>query len=391
MFMSNCNSVLTFYFLGALASWRFYKEQESKLTNLYEKYKMKFSAQTEAIARAAKNDKFAHAYIIYSDSGTVRAEFATYMAQIAACPALSSDGLPCNTCSVCRQITTDVYAELFMLMPVSKSRSILIGEDEYDPDTMRWFQSRFYMSSVSPGKRKVGIIHDADCLNQQAQNAFLKTLEEPPLKSIFILTTGNPSSLLPTIRSRCHFITLLENSYSYDFKGKEELVHAMMRLQNCEKLNLAVSEECAEVMIKLSQQLNDEANENVLPKWEKRLEDAANPDLQMSPAAKKMVKERFEASVTAEYLKLRSFFLSLIHTWFAQSYQLACGVAREDLSNPGIYHHLDISHAVSDEEKAYAGLIQAENLMQNLQWNVNEELAFREFCFSFNSTISRNQ
>jgi DNA polymerase III subunit delta' len=360
------------------------------MENLYEKYKAKFPAQTEAISRAAKNDKFAHAYMIYSDTEETRMGFATYMAQIAACPSLSSDGLPCNECSVCRQIAEASYAELFSLMPVSKSRSILIGDDEYDPDTMRWFQSRFYMSSVCPGKRKVGIIYDADCLNQQAQNAFLKTLEEPPSKSVFILATGNPSSLLPTIRSRCHFITLLENVCAYEFKGKEELVHALMRLQNCETPNLAVSEECAGIMVGLSRQLNDEANENVLPNWEKKLEDAANPDMQMSPAIKKRIKARYEAAVAAEYLKLRSFFLSLIHTWFAQSYQLACGVSMDNLSNPGIYQHLDIAHSIFNDERAYAGLIQAENLLGNLQWNVNEELAFREFCVSFTSAVSSN-
>lgn len=361
------------------------------MTNLYEKYKAKFPAQTEAISRAAVNNKFAHAYIIDSDSPDIRAEFATYMAQVAACPARSANGLPCNTCSVCRQIIEGSYAELFVLMPVSKSRSILIGEDEYDPDTMRWFQSRFYMSSVSPGKRQVGIISDADCLTPQAQNAFLKTLEEPPPKSVFILATGNPFSLLPTIRSRCHSITLLENAFSYDFKGNEELVHALMRLQNCEKINLAVSEECADIMVKLSEQLNNEAEEKVRPKWEKSLEDAANPDMQMSTPAKKMIKERYEAAVTAEYLRLRAYYLSLIHTWFAQSYQMACGVPMADLANPDIYRHLDIAHSVPDDEQAYAGLVRAENLLQNLQWNVNEELAFREFCFSFNSALSKSR
>jgi len=355
------------------------------MENLYEKYRAKFPTQTEAISRAAENKKFAHAYMVYSDNADVRVGFATYMAQIAACPSLSADGIPCNQCSVCRQIAEGSYTELFSLMPVSKSRSILIGDDEYDPDTMRWFQSRFYMSSVSAGKRKVGIIYDADCLNMQAQNAFLKTLEEPPLKSVFILATGNPFSLLPTIRSRCHLITLLENACAYKFKGKEELVHALMRLQNCENLNLAVSEECANVMVALSRQLKNEANENVLPAWEKRLEDAANPDLQMTPSFKKRIKARYEAAVAAEYLKLRSFFLSLIHTWFAQSYQLSCGAAIEHLSNPGIYRHLDITHSTLDEERAYTGLVKSENLLKNLQWNVNEELAFREFCFSFHA------
>lgn len=355
------------------------------MENLHKKFKLKFPSQTEALCRAARGDKLAHAYIIYSDNSNTREKFATYVAQIAACPSLSTDGLPCNQCSVCRQLAEASYAELFSLAPVSKSRSILIGDDERVPDSMRWFRAQFYMSNVSAGKRKIGIISDADCLTIKAQNAFLKLLEEPPARSIFLLTTGNPISLLPTIRSRSHIITLLKNICTYGFKGEEEIVHALMRLQNCTKANLAVGEECAQVIIKISKQLNEEAKERILPQWKKRMEDAANPDLQLSPAWKRRIKERCEAAISAEYLRLRDSFLSLIHTWFAQTYQMACGAQKDTLSNPEIYQDLDIAHSIPDEEQSYADLARAEKLLQTLQWNVNEELAIREFCCSFNS------
>jgi DNA polymerase III delta prime subunit len=50
---------------------------------------------------------------------------------------------------------------------------------------------------------KVYIIRDADCMNMQAQNAFLKLLEEPPASARFVLCAENPEKLLPTVRSRC--------------------------------------------------------------------------------------------------------------------------------------------------------------------------------------------
>lgn len=352
------------------------------MQDLSAKFNNTFPSQTTALCRAAKGDKLAHAYIVYSDNPVIREEFSIFLGQIAACPTPTPDGLPCNQCHVCRQLREGSYAELFNLMPVSKSRRIRIGDDQHDPDTMRWFQNCFYMSSVSSGARKVGIISDADCLNQQAQNAFLKTLEEPPTKSMFILNTGNPFSLLPTIRSRCHIITLLENSCPYNFKGQQDLVHALMRLQS-EQANLAVSEDCAKTLIGISKQLNAEAEANTLPKWQQRLDDSANPDFQMTPAMKKRVKERYEAAVASEYLRLRTYFLSLIHTWFAQSYQLSCGTASETLANQNLYQHLDIKHSIHDEEYAYKGLLKAEKLLQNLKWNINEELAIREFCCSF--------
>jgi len=353
------------------------------MNNLLEKYKEIFPTQITAICNAVKNKKLGHAYMIYSDDPIIRKEFSILLAQLTACPTPSDDGLACGHCSVCRQLENESYAELFSLMPVSKSRQIIIGDDKHTPDSMHWFQAKFFMSSVSLGLKKIGIISDADCLNKQSQNAFLKTLEEPPRNCFFILNTGNPSALLPTIISRCHIISLLKNSCQYEFKGHEDLVYALMRLQNCNDINLTVSEECALVMIKISQQLQAEAEKNTLPIWKKRLDDIANPNLQLTPAMKKRIKLRFEAACSSEYLKLRSSFLSLIHTWFAQAYQLSCGAKLENLSNPDIYQHLDINNSILTEERAYKGLIKSEKLLQNLNWNIKEELAIKDFCCSF--------
>ncbi len=349
----------------------------------YQKYSQQFPEQTLALCRAEAYGKLAHAYIVYSDTPMIREEFSILLAQIAACPTPAAPGLPCFQCSVCRQLEDSSYAELFSLMPNSKSRQIKIGDNEHALDTMRWFQHQFYMSSVSPGKRKIGIVSDADCLTHQAQNAFLKTLEEPPGKSVFILNTPNPVSLLPTIRSRCHIVTLLENVCGYCFKGSQEVIQSLFRLQSCTSNHLGVGAETAGELIGISKALNKEAEETVLPKWEKRLEEAENPDLKWTSAQRKRLKERYEAAVSAEYLRLRKIFLSLIHTWFAQTYQVSCGVDVTVLPNPELYQHIDIAKSVPDEEKALEFFKKAEALIQNLNWNVNEELAIREFCCSF--------
>lgn len=347
----------------------------------YQKYMQQFPEQTSALVRASGTDKLAHAYIVYSDNSQIREEYSILLAQIASCPN-SSTGLPCFQCSVCRQLQDSTYAELFTLMPNSKSRRIKIGDNEHDLDTMRWFQYQFYMSSVSAGKRKVGIISDADCLMPQAQNAFLKTLEEPPASTVFILNTANPLALLPTIRSRCHFITILENKCDYSFKGAQEVVQILFRLQSCTSNHLGVGAESAEELIGISKAMNIQAEEAVLPKWEKRLEQADNTDLKWTATQKKRLKDRYEAAVASEYLRLRKIFLSLIHTWFAQVYEVSCGVDLSNLPNPELYHHIDIVKSVPDEERALEFLKKAETLIQNLNWNVNEELAIREFCCS---------
>ena len=350
--------------------------------NIYQKYLEQFPNQTSALCRAEKSGKLAHAYIIYSDNRQIRDRYSILLAQIAACPNCQN-GVPCFECTVCRHLEDSTFSELYSLMPNKKSRQIGIGEDEHELDTMRWFRAQFYMSSVSEGKRKIGIINDADRLTQQAQNAFLKLLEEPPRNTVFILNTANPSSLLSTIISRCHTLTLLENRCEYVFKGVDEVIQTLFRLQACTAHHLSVGADSAEELIKVSKDLNNQAKEHVMPLWEKRIEETNNPDLKWSAGQKKRIKERAEGAVASEYLRLRQVFLSLIHTWFAQAYTLACGADISQLPNPELYTHIDVKKFHLDEEQALKNLRKAESLIANLNWNVNEELAIREFCCSF--------
>ena len=96
---------------------------------------------------------------------------------------------------------TDQHPDCFQLRPSGKARFIRIGDSATDPGTMREFINKL---AVSPAvaTRKVGIVHEADRMNIQTANAFLKTLEEPPANTTLLLITTRPYALLPTIRSR---------------------------------------------------------------------------------------------------------------------------------------------------------------------------------------------
>ena len=100
---------------------------------------------------------------------------------------------------------TDQHPDCFQLRPSGKARFIRIGDSLSDPGTMREFINKLAVSAaVAP--RKVGIVHEADRMNVQTANAFLKTLEEPPANTTLLLITTRPYALLPTIRSRVlHF------------------------------------------------------------------------------------------------------------------------------------------------------------------------------------------
>lgn len=94
------------------------------------------------------------------------------------------------------------HADVVTLRPSGKSRQIRIGDDSDDANTMRHFTRQLAQSPLS-ADRKVGIVFEAECLNASSSNAFLKTLEEPPLDTTILLLTTRPYALLTTIRSRC--------------------------------------------------------------------------------------------------------------------------------------------------------------------------------------------
>jgi DNA polymerase-3 subunit delta' len=116
------------------------------------------------------------------------------------------EGGPAAGSPTTRRFPPEQHPDCFTLRPSGKMRFIRIGKaDGPEPGTMREFLRKL---SVSPAlaTRKVGIIYEADRMNVETSNAFLKTLEEPPGRTTLLLLTTRPYALLPTIRSRClHF------------------------------------------------------------------------------------------------------------------------------------------------------------------------------------------
>jgi len=99
----------------------------------------------------------------------------------------------CDECVQCRKIDSGQHPDV---------TSIVSEGDEIKIDTIRKVEEAFSFRALE-GRRKVVIMDDADAMNINAANAFLKTLEEPPSDSLILLVSSNPDKLPATIRSRC--------------------------------------------------------------------------------------------------------------------------------------------------------------------------------------------
>jgi len=331
--------------------------------------------------RTAKNaGRLGHSHLVVSSNASIRARFPVLLAQLAVCMDPRPDGTPCGRCETCSLLENGLYPDLFLLAPTSKSRQITIGLTEDEPDTLRNFESMFHLSSTSPGGWKIGVIQDCDTMNENAQNAFLKTLEEPPRSCLFILTTGHPGSLLPTIRSRCQILTLTDNVCKYDMETFSAMPELLMKLSFASKGDLVAGEDCAAGLIDVLGSLGDMAETTVQNRWADRLKSSEN----LEPAAMKLIEKRMDGETGCEYLRLREEFLSILHTWFAQIALVSEGTPLELLPNPEVIRiWLDAGPRpeISPDEAARM-LAEAENLVRVLNTNVSDELAGRSFALS---------
>ncbi|PYL07928.1 MAG: hypothetical protein DME34_05830 [Verrucomicrobia bacterium] len=145
------------------------------------------TAALQYLRRAHEQKRLAHAYLICGQPGSGKRSLAAELAQ------LVNGSRPAD-------VFSGTARETFVAEPESKSRRIVIEQ-------VRALEHALQMRA-SDGRRKVAILADADRLQPQAANAFLKTLEEPPKDSLLLLLTAMPEMLPETIISRCIAIPL---------------------------------------------------------------------------------------------------------------------------------------------------------------------------------------
>jgi DNA polymerase-3 subunit delta' len=144
-----------------------------------------------------------HAILISGPAGVGKASLALDLAAGLLCSGAVGGDRPCRRCRTCRMVEHGNHGDLHLLAPSGAGMQIRIGDEaEPEPGTVRHLISELVLLPVEGGQR-VAIVRDADRMNDEAQGALLKTLEEPPPATTLILCTDDEEQLLPTIRSRC--------------------------------------------------------------------------------------------------------------------------------------------------------------------------------------------
>jgi DNA polymerase III subunit delta' len=176
-------------------------------------------AQDRAVSSlrsALRRGALHHAYLFGGPEGVGKARVATLLAQAANCEGgtAGAGGFredPCGVCGPCRKIEKGLHPDVFVL----RDERAMVKAGRWEPkggrapskdvvvDQVRDLVDHRLALKRFEGRRRFVVIDPADAMNPQAQNALLKTLEEPPEETTLVLVASSPDALLPTIRSRC--------------------------------------------------------------------------------------------------------------------------------------------------------------------------------------------
>lgn len=183
---------------------------------------------SQTLKNALKNDHLAHAFLFCGPRGVGKTTCARILAKVLNCQNLGEDHEPCNTCSSCESFNNNASFNITELDAASNNSvehiRALIEQVRFQPQQ---------------GKYKVFIIDEVHMLSQQAFNAFLKTLEEPPSYAVFILATTEKHKIIPTILSRCQI---------FDFK-RIQIADTVGHLEKiCQQENIAADRDALHII-----------------------------------------------------------------------------------------------------------------------------------------------
>lgn len=207
------------------------------------------------LQNAIRAGKISHAYIFSGESGSGKKLMAYTFAMTLQCEEQGTD--PCLKCDSCKRALTKNHPDI---IGITHEKPNIISIEEIRHQIVEDVQVKPYY-----GPYKIYIVNDADKMTPQAQNALLKTIEEPPEYAVILLLTGNIDGMLPTILSRCVRLDLralpddlvknylMERLHIPDYQAEVDASFAQGNIGKAEQA--ATSEEFAEMTRKALQLL----------------------------------------------------------------------------------------------------------------------------------------
>ena len=324
-------------------------------------------AAVSLLQKSLRQGRLGHAYLLSGESMGEMEGLARTLAKTLNCanpPSRGENGQgidSCDECSHCRRIDGGNHPDVQWARPESKIRQITIDQ----------IRELIQIISLKPTEAvyKVTIMAGADRMNTQAANSFLKTLEEPPAKSIIILLTSDYDRVLETIVSRCLRLNCGGGSGAKLTPEEQEWLQSIADMASEPTKSLLGRYRLLSVITSRLAAIKEQTGEQL---------EAASP-LARYPDADKDTRDRWEselnAAVEAEYRRKRSDLLLLLQWWMRDIWLASLQLPESDPALPQLSPSTSRVAQRITRDQASENLRALEKLQRQLHTNVQETLA----------------
>ncbi len=312
--------------------------------------------QLQAIRQALNHGRLHHAYLFVGMEGVGKKTIALALAQAVHCSSATGDF--CGECADCARIQSGNHPDVRILGP-------LVGKKEISIQQIRELEKELNLRSFS-GKKKVAILDPATLMNLSAQNALLKTLEEPPEGSLLILIASNGGALLPTLRSRCLRVTFgplardLVSGFLISRKGIDPETAEFLAAVSLGSLGAVVSMEAQDLLERRRE-------------WIRLVSSLRTGDYRAAGDAAEVL-----AGSKEESLK----FLEWVESWFRDLLVYGVTQSAQNVINVDVLSQIQRQRATTDFERLFSCIGEAKAAIEGIQRNLNRRIILEDLLLN---------